>query len=115
VIVRLGIASGWVLGDESAGPAVPHEALIVRLDATVARRPLVIERKLAINDVREDVALDGGAAANFVCLKIGFRLEKVLALIEARHLVEWWIEDEVRVLKNVHERRAIVRRQKQGR
>ena len=53
-------------------------------------------------------------AANLVGLQVCLWLEEVLVLVKARHLVKRRIEDEVRILKDIHQRRTVVRGQQQG-
>src|SRR5437763_1245560 len=76
--VRFGIPAARVLGNESAGAGVLNEAAERRLNATITGCTLVIERQFRVDDVREDVGADGGAAAHRLHFQVCPSFEEVI-------------------------------------
>ncbi len=104
----LGVAAGRVLVDEAAEAGLREEAMEDGLDAAASRRPLVIQGKLAVHDVGEDVAADGGPAADALGLNLVAGLEEVVAAVEPLLEGVVAVEDEVAALEDVHDGGSVV-------
>src|SRR5207237_2951621 len=97
VRVAIRIPAGFVLPDKTVEYIVRH----IRLDAQIAGGTAVIEIELAIDDVRDEVALAHGKAAQRIRCDVVLRLEEVGATIEARGEFDGAIEDPIDIAEEV--------------
>src|SRR5205823_13523913 len=104
MIVSLRVAAARIRGDEAAGRGLAQKAVVVGLDPAVARGALVVERQLAVDDVREDVTANRRATAHFVGLELGPDLEEVAAEVEALGEIIGVLEHKPAALIDVHDR-----------
>ena len=77
--MRLGIAAVLVLRDPEVKLVICHE----RFNAPIADRAAVIERKIAVYDIWDEVGPPHGEATHRVGLDIVLRLEKIIRAAEA--------------------------------
>ena len=96
--MRLGIATRLVLTD----PLVEAVAGHVRLNAAIARRAAVIERQFAIDNVRDEVGLAHRKSAHRIGRQIVLILEIVSRAGIAVGEIIRAVEDEMRVVQQVH-------------
>src|SRR5215218_11462163 len=98
VRVRLRVAPGLVLADEAVEHVVGH----AWLNPQVAGRAPVIEIKLPVHDVRNEVRLAHGEPAQRIGLDLVLRLEEVCAAVEALREGNRTIEYPVRLAEDIH-------------
>ena len=98
VRVRLRIAPGLVLADEAVEHVVRHAGL----DALVAGRAAVIEIKVGVHDVGNEIRLAHGQPAQRIADDVVIGLEEILPAVEARREGDRTIENPVGVAIEVH-------------
>ena len=96
--MRLGVTALLVLADPEVKAVVGHEGL----DPTPAHRAAVVQRKVAMHHVRDEVGAAHGQAAHWVGLDLVTRFEEIIRPVEAVAKNEGVVEHCLGVVEHVH-------------
>jgi hypothetical protein len=97
--MRLGVAAVLVLGDPEIERVAGHK----RLDAAVAGGAAIIERQVAIDDVRDEVGASHGETAHGVGLDVVLVFVEVVGAAEAVAELVGAVEDRTDIVDEVHQ------------